>query len=352
MHSSAVRRRPSAVALAGLALVAALSIATTASAQAPGAFARFGMGARAAVFGPQAADVFGDASPYHNPALAPYAASQSLEASAALLDFDREWQAVQVAAPLKPRAGIAGGIVRGGVSGIDGRDASGYAEGDFSTNEIAFFVAFGTRFSERVSGGIGLRIYRSDLFEAIRPTTALGVGAGIAVRATDRLAFGLVAEDFFAKYNWNASAAGGGTVVDDFPIRLRGGSAYRLGPETGAGKLVVAAEVEGQIRSAETRQPGGISTGGGFPTPQTTTTDLRVGDVLARVGAEYQIVDPLAVRVGADRIFLGEAGEIRPSAGFSVRPSLGELSLRIDYAATLEPFGTAIAQTATLRVEL
>ena len=337
--------------LAGLAVVL-LALSATAGAQAPGAFARFGMGARAAVFGPQAADVFGDASPYHNPALAPYSASQSLEASAALLEFDREWQAVQVTAPLRPRAGLAGGIVRGAVTSIDGRDGSGYATGDFSTNEIAFFVAFGTRFSEKVSGGIGLRIYRSDLFEAIRPTTAIGVGAGLAVRATDRLALGLVAEDLFAKYNWNASAAGGGTVSDDFPIRIRGGSAYRMGPETGAGKLVVAAEVEGQIRSTETRQPGGISTGGGFPTPETVTTDLRVGDVLARFGAEYHVVDPLAVRVGADRILLGDTGEIRPSAGFSVRPSLGELSLRIDYAATLEPFGTAIAQTATLRVEL
>ena len=48
----------------------------------------------------------------------------------------------------------------------------------------------------------------------------------------------------------------------------------------------------------------------------------------------------------------GDAGEIRPSAGFSVSPRLGELDIRIDYAATLESYGTGIAQTATLRVEL
>ena len=81
-------------------------------------------------------------------------------------------------------------------------------------------------------------------------------------------------------------------------------------------------------------------------------TDVRTGEVLARFGAEYQFVDAFALRLGADRLLLGDAGEIRPSAGFSVSPQLGELALRIDYAATLEPFGTAIAQTATLRIEL
>lgn len=322
------------------------------SAQAPGAFARFGLGARATVFGPQAADVFGNASPYHNPALAPFTSRQGLEISGALLAFDRDWQAVQVSAPLRPRAGIAGGLVRGAVTGIDGRDESGYSTGTFDTSELAFFVAFGTKFTESVSGGIGLRIYRSDLNEEIRPPTALGLGAGLAIRPTDRLALGFVAEDLFAQYNWNASAVGGGTVSDRFPTRLRGGAAYLLGPEQGAGRLVVAAEVEGQIRSTETRRPGGIGTAGGFPTAETVETDLRVGEVLARVGAEYQIVDALGVRVGADRLFLGDPGEIRPSAGFSVSPSLGELDLRIDYAATLEPFGTALAQTATIRIEL
>ena len=346
--SSAVRR----LASIALLLAALASGAPEASAQGPGAFARFGMGARAAVMGPQAADVFSGASPYHNPALAPYQLGQGIEISGALLDFDREWQAVQVGAVLQPRAGVAAGVVRGAVTGIDGRDESGYATGEISTNELAFFVAFGTRFSKTVSGGIGLRIYRSNLFEDIRATTALGVGAGLAVQPTDRLAFGLVAEDLFAQYNWNASPAGGGTVTDRFPVRLRGGTAYRIGPASGAGRGLVAVELEGQIRSTETREFGGIDTGGGFPTAETIETDLKVGDFMARVGAEYQVVEPLAVRLGVDRLFLGEAGEIRPSAGFSVSPKLGELDMRIDYAATLEPFGTGIAQTATLRLNL
>ncbi|MEM6327761.1 MAG: hypothetical protein AAF791_11645 [Bacteroidota bacterium] len=337
--------------LLGLALLV-LVLVVPAAAQAPGAFARLGLGARAAVLGPQAADVFGDASPYHNPALAPFVASQGVEISGALLAFDREWQAVQVTAPLRPRAGLAGGIVRGAVTGIDGRDASGYATGDLSTNELAFFVAFGTKVSENISGGISLRIYRSDLIDEVRPPTALGLGAGLAVRATDRLALGVVAEDLFAQYNWNASAAGGGTVSDRFPTRFRGGAAYRLGPEAGAGRIVLTGEVEAQVRSAEVRRPGGIGTAGGFPIEETTETDLRVGDLMARVGAEVQVVEAFAVRAGADRLFLGAPGEIRPSAGFSVRPSLGELDLRLDYAATVEPFATAIAQTATIRIEL
>ena len=334
-----------------------------AAAQGAGAFARFGMGARAVVLGPQAADVFGDASPYHNPALAPFQAGQGLEVSGALLAFDREWAAVQVGAPLKPRSGVAAGVIRGAVGGIDGRDGSGYATGEFDTSEIGFFVAFGTRFTESLSGGLGLRIYRNSLFDGVRPTTALGVGGGLAFRPTDRLALGVVVEDLFAAYNWNASPVGGGTVTDRFPVRFRGGAAYRLGGAAaasgegaaaarGLGAVLLTAEVEAQVLTAETRLPGGISTGGGFPTEGTIETDIQLGDVMARVGAEVQVVEPLALRVGVDRLFLGDAGEIRPAAGFSLRPTLGELDVRIDYAAALEPFGTGVAQTATLRFNL
>ncbi|OZC02157.1 hypothetical protein [Rubricoccus marinus] len=335
-----------------LLLALALSLSPEAAAQGPGAFARFGMGARAAVMGPQVADVFGGASPYHNPALAPFQPGQGVEISGALLSFDREWQAVQVGAPLRPRAGIAAGVVRGAVTGIDGRDESGYATGEFSTSDLGFFVAFGTQFSKAVSAGVGFRIYRSDLVESIRPPTALGVNAGLALRPTDRLAVGLAVEDLFAAYNWNASPAGGGTVKDRFPVRLRGGAAYLLGPASGAGRTVIAAEVETQVQSTEARTPGGIGTTGGFPIEQTDEADLRVADVMARVGVEHRVVEPLALRIGVDRLFLGDSGEIRPSAGFSVSPTLGELDLRIDYAATLEPFGTGVAQTATLRLNL
>ncbi|MEL6616668.1 MAG: hypothetical protein AAFQ43_13080, partial [Bacteroidota bacterium] len=139
---------------------------------------------------------------------------------------------------------------------------------------------------------------------------------------------------------------------DRFPVRLRGGAAYRLGPASGVGTGLIAVEVEGQVRSAETRTPGGIGSTGGFPTSETDETDLRVGEVLARVGAEYRIAEPLALRLGVDRLLAGDPGEIRPSAGFSVSPTLGELDLTIDYAATLEPFGTGVAQTATLRLDL
>ena len=56
---------------------------TPAHAQYAGSFARFGFGARSmAMGGTHTADVFGQASPYHNPALAPYSAAQHLEVSA------------------------------------------------------------------------------------------------------------------------------------------------------------------------------------------------------------------------------------------------------------------------------
>ncbi|HLT47969.1 MAG TPA: hypothetical protein VK002_12120, partial [Rubricoccaceae bacterium] len=109
-----------------LPLCLALLVAAPASAQYAGAFARYGFGARALSMGSAlTADVFGGASPYHNPALAPDVPQQALEASAAYMTFDRQLQHLQFAAPLRPRAGIAGGIVHAGVSEIDGRDGSG-----------------------------------------------------------------------------------------------------------------------------------------------------------------------------------------------------------------------------------
>lgn len=339
-----------AVALAALAL---LPLSTpTASAQSAGAFARFGLGARATVI-PLTADLTGAASPYHNPALAPYQAGQGIEISGGVLPFDRQWQAVQIGTPLQPRAGVAGGIVRGGTGEIDGRDRSGYATETYETNEYAFFVAFGVKLSERVSGGAGLRLYRSDLFDGVESPTALGASLGLTARVTDRLSAGLVVEDLFARYEWNAAAAGGGVATDDFPTRLRGGAAYALGtaPE-GWSRGVVAADLEFALENTDASSPGGIDVIAGTPVARDTTADYTLATVGGRVGGELWLAEPFAVRLGVDRIGDGALGEARPSAGFAVRQQLGELGLRIDYTATLEAYGSGIMQMATLRLEL
>lgn len=326
-------------------LFVATAVEQAALSQNAGAFARMPFGARATAMGGQVADISGHASPYHNPALAPFQEGQALELTAGLLTFDREWQAIQVGAPLRSDAGIAAGVLRSAVTDIDGRDDSGYHTETFATNEIGFFVAFGLDLTEKVTGGIGLRLYRSDLVDEVRPPSAVGVSLGGLYRATDHLSLGLAVDDLFAAYNWNATAAGGGSVTNRFPVRIRGGASYALG------RVVLSGEVEVQAQSQRRSDPSGIDVIGGSIAGRDTTSTLHFSDVQARIGAEYKLAEPFSVRLGVDRIS-SDVGAVRPAAGFSLRQQLGELLLHIDYAAALEPYGSGISHLATLRFEL
>jgi hypothetical protein len=335
-----------------LPICLALLAAAPAHAQYAGAFARFGFGARAiSMGGALTADVFGDASPYHNPALAPDVAQQALDASAAVMTFDRQLQHLQFVAPLRPRAGVAGGVVHGAVTDIDGRDASGYHTEDYRTDEYAFFVAFGARFSSRLAGGVGLRLYRADYFEGVRAPTSLGLSLGFTLRPSDNLAFAFAADDLLARYAWDTSELLGESaqsVTDRFPTRLRAGAAYRVFGGRGA----LTAEVEAQVETAEFREVTGIGTTAGVPTVEVTETELRLSTVLARVGGELWLADPFAVRFGYDRLGAGDVGEAMPSGGFALKQRFGDLDARLDYAAVLEPYAAGTMHVVTLHLGL
>lgn len=330
-----------------------------ASAQGPGAFARMGMGARSLALPSQVADRSGLASPYLNPALAPFQPAQGVELSAGLLAFDRQWQAVQVAAPLRPRSGFAGGVVHGGVDNIDGRDGSGQPTdgptegGTLSSDEYAFFATFGIQLSDRVSGGAGLRLYRNELFRDVSAPTAVGVSLGVSAQLSDRLAVGLAVDDLFARYEWNASGSVSASATDYFPTRARGGAAFTSGTRSGGRpRLTVAAEAELFVQRAEAVRPGGVEVVSTSPSPTMVTLDYRLADVQGRVGAEYWVVDGFAVRGGLDRIGAGAAGELRPSAGFGLEQRLTELDIRVDYAVVVEPFASGLMHMATVRLGL
>jgi hypothetical protein len=320
------------------------------AAQAPGSFARVGFGARGiAMGGGLVADVFQEASPFYNPALAPMSGAQTVDAAAAFLSLDRELQHAQFSFRLPPRAGAAIGIIRAGVDGIDGRDASGYHTGELSTEESVVFAAFGLRLSDRVSAGFGVRFYRSDLLDGVSAPVTIGGSIGLAARVSERLAFGLAVDDLLARYSWDTSpiGGGGGRTVDRFPVRFRLGSAYQLGD----GRGLLTAEVEGRTHSAAirryaTREPGGQ--------PQLTIEDerLTLGAVLLRFGGEYWLAEPFGLRLGVDRI--GEDGlrGAAPAAGFAVRHSLGEISARVDYTALLEPHGLGVMHMVALYIDL
>lgn len=337
-----------------LLVLLALALALPAAAQGPAAFSRLGMGARAIALGGQVADLSGDAPPFLNAALAPFQPGQAVELSAGVLTFDREWQAVQIGAPLQPRAGISAGVVHAGVGNIDGRDASGFPTETYQTDEYAFFVAFGIRVSERVSGGVGLRLYQSDAFDGVAPPTALGVQLGLAARLSGRLSVGLVADDLFARYQWNAAAIpGAGAATDPFPRRFTAGAAYGLGTRaSGRSRGTVTADLELATLAQDVTLPDGTQIIGAGIGGDTREVEATRAEVRARLGAEVWLADIFGVRAGVDRLGAGGLDELRPAAGFALRQRFTELDARIDYTAALEPYGTGILQMVTVRLGL
>jgi len=211
---------------AGFLLISLLWACPVAAQQA-GAFARMGFGARGMAMGNAVtADVSGHASPYYNPALAPFLERQSLDVSAALMTMDRQLQFVQLSTPLRPSAGIAAGLVHAGVSDFDGRNSSGYHTGTFSTDEFAFFMAFGVRITQRITVGLGISLFRSTLFTGVTAARSIGIDLGMSFRVTERLHVGGVIDDLLARYTWDTSEhhSGGGSTEDRFPQRIRCGN--------------------------------------------------------------------------------------------------------------------------------
>ena len=347
--------------LLAVALAAAASgpLAGGAAAQSAGPFFRMGMGARSVAMPAQTADRSGYASPYLNPALAPFQPAQGVELSAGLLAFDRTWEAVQVAAPLRPRSGFAGGVVHGGVEAIDGRDGSGQPTdggtegGFFEADEYAFFAAFGTQLSDRVAAGAGLRLYRNQLVRGVRAPTAIGVSLGASARLSERVSVGLAVDDLFARYEWSTSGAVPASATDYFPTRVRGGLAVAAGARAnGAPRVTLGAEAELAVQPAEATRPGGVAVIGTEPAEGDVTVDYRLAGVVGRLGAEVWLTDGVAARAGLDRLGAGAAGELRPSAGFGLEQRFDELDLRVDYAVVVEPFGAALMHLATVRLGL
>ena len=338
-----------AVVLVGLALAAPQVQAQDAAA---GAFARNGFDARGMAMGNALiADLSGNASPYYNPALAPFVTNQHLSASAAFMSMDRELQFLQFATPIRPSAGAALGVIHAGVSSIDGRNRDGYRTEELSTDEFALFLAFGNRFGERLSAGASLKLYRAEYLDTVDPELTFGLDLGFAYAVSEQFQLGLVVSDLLANYNWNTSSGiggGGGSVTDRFPVRVRLGGSYRLMD----GQAQLVAEYESRFTALEEqRLVAGVSSSGA-PGQVLQTESYLVHGSRFRVGGSYRPVDVLALRAGVNRIGVGDAAGIRPSAGFSVRETIGELNVEAEYAFVLESYVRDDLHLVTLKLFL
>ena len=311
------------------------------AAQHAGAFARMGFGARGMALGNAiAADVTGQASPYYNPALAPFLARQSLDFSSALMTLDRQLQFVQLSTPLRPRAGIAGGLIHAGVENFDGRDASGYHTGTFAISEYAFFMAFGVSVSRRLTAGVGLELFRSDYHTDVPTARSLGIDLGLSFRINDRLHVGTVVDDLLASYAWDTAQLhrGGGKTTDHFPRRVRLGAAYQWS------SLHLFAEYESRFTVSQVWHRR-VELVGGALREVIYSEDLRLHESRYRAGAEYRFVPALAIRGGTSSV---GHGAMRPSAGFMVEQPVGKVAVRAEYAFLLEPYALGTMHLLTL----
>ena len=206
----------------------------------------------------------------------------------------------------------------------------------------------------RFGAGVGLRLYRNDLYPGVRAPTAIGISLGTSAQLSDKLSAAVVVEDLFARYEWNATGVVPASATDYFPTRVRGGLYVRgwraVRWSSSSDRLCRGGALRSESR--ETSDPTGVEVIGREPSPRTDSFDFTLADVLGRAGAEVWLVDGFAVRAGLDRIGAGEVGELRPSGGFGLEQRFGELDLKLDYAVVVEPFGSELMHLATVRLGL
>ncbi|MBT3449065.1 MAG: PorV/PorQ family protein [Bacteroidetes Order II. Incertae sedis bacterium] len=333
-----------------IALLVLFLVGFQAQAQYAGSFSRIGFGARGISMGNAlAADIFQETSPYYNPAHTPLASGQHLEASVAALSFDRSLQFLQVGAPLQQRAGFSIGLIHSSVSNIDGRDNSGFHTSDLSVDEYAGFLAFGLKLSGRISAGINLQMFRTDLYEGLTPARSVGIDLGLIGRITKNWAVGIVLDDLLARYSWDSSdlGSGGRSTTDNFPRRIRLGVTTQQLKST----LILSAEIESRFTSVKsfTRETRLF---GDSPAEVVNETNLVLGESRFRFGAEYLMMEQVAFRAGVEQLGSAMLDSVRPSAGFRVDQMVGELRLRLEYAFALEAQAGGKIHLASLKLYL
>lgn len=314
-----------------------------------GAFSRMGFDARGVALGnAQVADPSADVAPYYNPALLAEASGQRISASAAVLARDRQLQSLEFTTPLGPTAGAGLSLIHAGVTGIDGRNADGVHTETLSTDEFALSLSFGNEFAEWLSVGAAFTLYQSDLIPDADPARSIGVDLGVSSHLTERLHLAAAVTDLLAKYEWNTGSIGGRGATDRFPVRLRVGASYTLQE----GRVRVLGEVESRFLGRDRRGPGSVVSTTVGPQERVRTDNFLLHGMRARLGARYQPVDILSLRAGLDRIGVGGADGLRPSAGFGVRQEVGTLDLRLSYGAALEPYVRTIMHLGTIELFL
>jgi hypothetical protein len=289
-----------------------------------GSFARMGFSSRGMGMGNALASItVGEISTYYNPALSPFSAEKNACVSYSFLSLDRQLNFLSYTQSVQPTAGFSLGLINQQVGNIDGRDADGIHTETYSTNENQFFLSFANKISKYVSIGLTAKIYYAKLFKEVTSTT-VGFDVGFVLQPKEQYAFAVVLQDFNSKYRWNSKALyneNGRETINKFPTLTKFAFSYLLPERNGN----ISAEYE---------------------TSNQKTSFLRGG-------VEIKLHEQFTLRGGADRIDTNdEFSGMKPTFGFSLRPSIANLYIKFHYAYIFEPFAPSGAHSIALSYSL
>lgn len=294
----------------------------------PGAFTRMGFNARGSSMGNAMTSVTnGDLNGLYNPALSSFQNEHLINASYSFLSLDRSLNFVSYTKNFKlPKqteggAGITFSWINSGVGKIDGRDLDGFSIGELSTSENQFLFAPSIMVSDKLSFGVGFKLYLSRLYEGVS-STSFGFDLGGLYKVNDKINVGVTVKDINSKYEWNTNDLYGSTngkqTKEKFPRLYTLGISYLLPKNFG----VVSLDYQ--------------------------TSNKRSN--IIRVGIEINPVKDINFRAGLDRFDYSAEDKFagsRPAFGIGYQKSFKSYIIGIDYSFVLEPYTHNPFQTIT-----
>lgn len=299
-----------------------------------GAFSRIGFGARGlGMSNAMVSNIYGDVSGLYNPALATFQEEGHVNMGYSFLSLDRKLNFVGFTKKFKlPKqekggAGITLAWINAGVADIDGRDNDTKRIGSFSTFENEFYLGTSFIVSDKISVGVGFKLYYAKLFSEVT-ATSFALDFGGIYKASERLAFGFSLKDIGAKYEWQTSqlyGSLGNNTEDKFPKTLDIGATYLLPKKFG----IVSLALQQYFNPESKPDSSGV-------VPQKTNNSVL------RFGVELNVISQVKFRAGMDRIDFSTddfSGNLKPSFGLGLNKRLSKnIDIGIDYSFQLEPF--------------
>lgn len=293
----------------------------------PGAFTRMGFSARGISLGNAMTSVTtGDVTGFYNPSLSSFQNEHLINLSYSFLSFDRSLNFVSYTKnfklPNQPEggAGVTFAWLNSGVGNIDGRDLDGFSIGELSTSENLFMFAPAIRVSEKISLGVGFKLYYSKLYEGVS-STSFGFDLGGIFKVNDKINLGLSVKDINSAYNWSTTdlyGQLGNQTKEKFPKLYIIGVSYQLPNNFG----MVSIDYE---------------------------TSNKKSNVL-RVGTEIKPIKDINFRAGVDKLDMSaedKIGGAKAMFGIGYQKSFTNYIIGIDYSFVIEPYSHNPFQTLT-----